>query len=188
MFKVSDSLIAPHFGHTSIIYSFPWVSCISIVLIRGIKPSYSVLAPQCTLSLCTRLENSSPRKTQFASFLACVIIWWLCRTFISSQMLDFENSCHICCPKWQMTFIFLCPRVNCSFYFKIGACRHGDRCSRLHNKPTFSQVTFTLPSRLKMSGVALTFLSCKLCLHFFPPSDVWFFLSDAKNGSFFKIL
>lgn len=32
------------------------------------------------------------------------------------------------------------PRVNCSFYFKIGACRHGDRCSRLHNKPTFSQV------------------------------------------------
>ncbi|OAF68183.1 U2 snRNP auxiliary factor small subunit [Intoshia linei] len=30
-------------------------------------------------------------------------------------------------------------KVNCSFYFKIGACRHGDRCSRIHNKPTFSQ-------------------------------------------------
>ena len=30
-------------------------------------------------------------------------------------------------------------RVNCSFYFKIGACRHGDRCSRKHVKPTFSQ-------------------------------------------------
>ncbi|XP_054959027.1 splicing factor U2AF 26 kDa subunit isoform X14 [Pan paniscus] len=30
-------------------------------------------------------------------------------------------------------------KVNCSFYFKIGVCRHGDRCSRLHNKPTFSQ-------------------------------------------------
>ena len=29
--------------------------------------------------------------------------------------------------------------MNCPFYFKIGACRHGDRCSRLHNKPTFSQ-------------------------------------------------
>eukprot|EP00730_Choanoeca_flexa_P007806 TRINITY_DN12395_c3_g9_i1.p1 TRINITY_DN12395_c3_g9~~TRINITY_DN12395_c3_g9_i1.p1 ORF type:complete len:237 (+),score=38.31 TRINITY_DN12395_c3_g9_i1:101-811(+) len=28
-------------------------------------------------------------------------------------------------------------KVNCSFYYKIGACRHGDRCSRLHNKPTF---------------------------------------------------
>ncbi|QQP51610.1 Splicing factor U2af 38 kDa subunit, partial [Caligus rogercresseyi] len=22
---------------------------------------------------------------------------------------------------------------------KIGACRHGERCSRIHNKPTFSQ-------------------------------------------------
>ena len=36
-------------------------------------------------------------------------------------------------------FLFSLYRVNCSFYFKIGACRHGDRCSRLHNKPTFSQ-------------------------------------------------
>ncbi|XP_008561448.1 PREDICTED: uncharacterized protein LOC103581374 [Galeopterus variegatus] len=35
--------------------------------------------------------------------------------------------------------LLLASRVNCSFYFKIGACRHGDRCSRLHNKPTFSQ-------------------------------------------------
>jgi len=30
-------------------------------------------------------------------------------------------------------------RVNCSFYYKIGACRHGDRCSRKHIKPPFSQ-------------------------------------------------
>ncbi|PIA44423.1 hypothetical protein AQUCO_01700192v1 [Aquilegia coerulea] len=29
-------------------------------------------------------------------------------------------------------------RVNCPFYLKIGACRHGDRCSRLHNRPTIS--------------------------------------------------
>ncbi|GAB4837624.1 hypothetical protein Ancab_002473 [Ancistrocladus abbreviatus] len=29
-------------------------------------------------------------------------------------------------------------RVNCPFYFKIGACRHGDRCSRIHNRPTIS--------------------------------------------------
>ncbi|XP_075485082.1 splicing factor U2af small subunit B-like isoform X2 [Primulina tabacum] len=29
-------------------------------------------------------------------------------------------------------------RVNCPFYFKIGACRHGDRCSRLHNRPNIS--------------------------------------------------
>lgn len=30
-------------------------------------------------------------------------------------------------------------RVNCPFYFKIGACRHGEGCSRKHNKPVFSQ-------------------------------------------------
>lgn len=30
-------------------------------------------------------------------------------------------------------------KVNCPFYVKAGACRHGDRCSRVHNKPVFSQ-------------------------------------------------
>lgn len=41
---------------------------------------------------------------------------------------------------WSLIFnLNLFFRVNCSFYFKIGACRHGDRCSRIHNKPTFSQ-------------------------------------------------
>ncbi|XP_021512159.1 splicing factor U2AF 35 kDa subunit-like [Meriones unguiculatus] len=35
-------------------------------------------------------------------------------------------------------------KVNCSFYFRIGACRHGDRCSRLHNRPTFSQTVALL--------------------------------------------
>lgn len=30
-------------------------------------------------------------------------------------------------------------RINCPFYYKIGACRHGTRCSRVHNKPLFSQ-------------------------------------------------
>ena len=29
--------------------------------------------------------------------------------------------------------------MNCPFFFKIGACRHGDRCTRKHNRPTFSQ-------------------------------------------------
>ncbi|BFZ53494.1 hypothetical protein PYCC9005_000519 [Savitreella phatthalungensis] len=36
-------------------------------------------------------------------------------------------------------------KVNCSFYFKIGACRHGDRCSRKHVKPAYSQ-TVLLPN------------------------------------------
>jgi len=35
-------------------------------------------------------------------------------------------------------------RVNCSFYLKIGTCRHGERCSRQHMRPTFSQ-TLLLP-------------------------------------------
>merc|ERR1712087_331613 len=30
-------------------------------------------------------------------------------------------------------------RVNCPFYFKIGACRNCDQCNRLHNRPTMSQ-------------------------------------------------
>ncbi|SJX64136.1 related to splicing factor U2AF 35 kd subunit [Sporisorium reilianum f. sp. reilianum] len=29
-------------------------------------------------------------------------------------------------------------KVNCSFYYKIGACRHGDRCSRKHIRPPYS--------------------------------------------------
>jgi splicing factor U2AF subunit len=32
-----------------------------------------------------------------------------------------------------------------SFYYKIGACRHGDRCSRKHVKPSYSQ-TILLPN------------------------------------------
>lgn len=39
----------------------------------------------------------------------------------------------------MLFYYFSIFRVNCSFYFKIGACRHGEQCSRLHNKPTFSQ-------------------------------------------------
>ncbi|SOV78046.1 splicing factor U2AF small subunit, putative [Plasmodium sp. gorilla clade G3] len=30
-------------------------------------------------------------------------------------------------------------RVNCPFFWKIGACRHGDQCSRSHYKPNCAQ-------------------------------------------------
>jgi splicing factor U2AF subunit len=30
-------------------------------------------------------------------------------------------------------------KFNCPFYYKIGACRHGERCSRTHLRPNFSQ-------------------------------------------------
>jgi splicing factor U2AF subunit len=36
-------------------------------------------------------------------------------------------------------------KVNCPFYFKIGACRHGNRCSRTHVRPNFSQ-TLLIPN------------------------------------------
>lgn len=38
-----------------------------------------------------------------------------------------------------------CNRVHCSFYFKIGACRHGEKCARKHVKPNFSQ-TLLMPN------------------------------------------
>uniref|UniRef100_A0A915AWG8 Splicing factor U2af 38 kDa subunit n=1 Tax=Parascaris univalens TaxID=6257 RepID=A0A915AWG8_PARUN len=43
-------------------------------------------------------------------------------------------------------------RVNCSFYFKIGACRHGDKCSRLHLRPTYSQ-TILLKNFYRGAGI-----------------------------------
>ena len=45
-------------------------------------------------------------------------------------------------------------KVNCPFYFKIGACRHGERCSRKHNKPPFSQ-TLLLKHMYKNPSSAL---------------------------------
>ena len=31
-------------------------------------------------------------------------------------------------------------KINCPFYYKMGACRHGDLCSRSHQAPPFGQV------------------------------------------------
>jgi splicing factor U2AF 35 kDa subunit len=45
-------------------------------------------------------------------------------------------------------------KVNCPFYFKIGACRHGDRCTRLHNKPLCSQ-TILMPHMYENPAVGL---------------------------------
>ncbi|XP_015161220.1 splicing factor U2af small subunit A-like [Solanum tuberosum] len=42
--------------------------------------------------------------------------------------------------------------VNCPFYFKIGACRHGDRGSRLHTKPSISP-TLLLPNMYQRPDV-----------------------------------
>lgn len=61
---------------------------------------------------------------------------------------------------WHYSFF---SRVNCSFYFKIGACRHGDRCSRLHNKPTFSQVR--IPPKFSSWNNGFIFSSFSLNTH-----------------------
>lgn len=45
--------------------------------------------------------------------------------------------------------------VNCPFFYKMGACRHGDRCSRLHHKPLFSP-TILLPHMYQNPRVILT--------------------------------
>jgi splicing factor U2AF 35 kDa subunit len=44
-------------------------------------------------------------------------------------------------------------KVNCPFYYKIGACRHGNRCSRMHNRPNFSQ-SILIPNMYKPSPQA----------------------------------
>eukprot|EP00957_Ditylum_brightwellii_P015830 1192268-Ditylum_brightwellii.AAC.1 len=41
-------------------------------------------------------------------------------------------------PSFHLTSTNTTTKVNCPFYFKIGACRHADRCSRLHHRPAFS--------------------------------------------------
>lgn len=64
-------------------------------------------------------------------------------------------------------------RVNCPFYFKIGACRHGDMCSRLHNKPTISETVLLknmyqnpLASAVSVDGSALEMDDKELQHHF----------------------
>lgn len=48
-------------------------------------------------------------------------------------------------------------RVNCPFYFKIGTCRNGDRCNRIHVKPTISHtllLTHLYPNTPESTSVA----------------------------------
>lgn len=45
-------------------------------------------------------------------------------------------------------------KINCSFYYKMGACRHGDRCSRIHNKPSFSQTVLIQNLYVNLQNVA----------------------------------
>jgi len=47
--------------------------------------------------------------------------------------------------------------VNCSFFFKVGACRNGDRCGKKHNHPSSSQtllLTSLYPGTPEGIGIA----------------------------------
>lgn len=58
-------------------------------------------------------------------------------------------------------------KVNCSFYYKIGACRHGETCSRKHVKPQYSP-TILLPNMYKNPAhdVACSLTDAQLQAHF----------------------
>uniref|UniRef100_A0A915HFX3 Uncharacterized protein n=1 Tax=Romanomermis culicivorax TaxID=13658 RepID=A0A915HFX3_ROMCU len=72
----------------------------------------------------------------FFPFLAIVFV----RSFFANQMASFDEQERLEIQRKRKAFeIDQMCKVNCSFYFKIGACRHGDKCSRMHNVPTFSQ-------------------------------------------------
>jgi len=65
-------------------------------------------------------------------------------------------------------------KVNCSFYFKIGACRHGDSCTKLHNKPLVSQTIMihhmyqNTPASLAMAaGIKVPEEASKEAVHHF---------------------
>lgn len=45
-------------------------------------------------------------------------------------------------------------KVNCPFFFKVGACRHGEKCSRLHHRPEISQ-TILIPHMYQNPAVTM---------------------------------
>ena len=73
-----------------------------------------------------------------------------------------SNNCDQKTAEWSMAEYLASifgtekDKVNCSFFFKTGACTHGDRCSRIHNKPTFSQTV--LMSNLYINPQVTTYI------------------------------
>ena len=49
-------------------------------------------------------------------------------------------------------------KVNCPFFYKIGACRYGDSCERIHNKPPISE-TVLLEHMYENSAVETALIS-----------------------------
>lgn len=76
-------------------------------------------------------------------------------------------------------------KVNCSFYFKIGACRHGLKCTKSHNKPTFSQTVllknFYL-GPLNTGGERRQYTEAELQEHFDSAYEELFVEIESKYG------
>lgn len=49
-------------------------------------------------------------------------------------------------------------KVNCPFFYKIGACRYGDSCERIHNKPPISE-TVLLEHMYENSAIETAIIS-----------------------------
>ena len=78
-------------------------------------------------------------KDKYVNSVSLNIQWLFIENFMGDQFVNFKWNLKFCLQVRPLTIFTVNFRVNCSFYFKIGACHYGDRCSRLHNKPTFSQ-------------------------------------------------
>ena len=81
--------------------------------------------------------------------------WWISRTI--ERMANYLAS----------IFGTEKDKVNCSFYFKIGACRHGERCSRIHNRPAFSQTVVLQVSLLQFLHMSAHYSTFKSVCFFF---------------------
>ena len=112
--------------------------------LRAVAMARQVAGAHTLLAMCTRCVHCAPAPRccqtlpQLRAHMASVC----------SPLL-----CAVCC-----VLVCLCAcvdRVNCPFFFKMGACRHGDRCSRLHHKPLFSQ-TLLFPHMYQNPRVVLT--------------------------------
>ena len=61
-------------------------------------------------------------------------------------------------------------KVNCPFYLKMGACRHGDRCSRIHNRPILSQTVLLQNMVCSLPCTALAHIDAAYCISIPPLS------------------
>ena len=49
-------------------------------------------------------------------------------------------------------------KVTCSFFWKMGACRHGDKCTRIHYKPPISETLLVIHMH-QNPPIAMVFLT-----------------------------